>query len=84
MPLKVVNNPATFQDYTNLVLLEYLDLIYIEYLDDILIYSKDINNHSYDIRKILKRLLKNGLFMKLEKYVLKVLEISFLGFILRM
>ena len=82
MPFGVVNGPATFQDYINSVLRKYLDLFCIAYLDDILIYSEDIKSHGNDVRKVLEHLLKYGLFVKLEKCVFGVAEISFLGFLL--
>lgn len=82
MPLGVVHGPATFQGYINSVLYENLDLFCIAYLNDILIYSEDIKNHIHDVRKILERLFKYGLFVKLEKCVFGVSKISFLGFIL--
>ena len=41
MPLGIINGPATFQGYINLVLWEYLNLLCIAYLDDILIYLVD-------------------------------------------
>ncbi len=82
MPFGVVNGPATFQGYINSVLREYLDRLCIAYLDDILIYSVDPAQHTNDVRAVLKRLLKHGLFVKLEKCVFRVKEISFLGFLL--
>ena len=82
MPFGIVNGPTTFQGYINLVLCEYLDLFCIAYLNDILIYLEDIKSHSNDVRKILERLLKHGLFVKLEKCIFRVAEISFLRFIL--
>ena len=51
-------------------------------MDDILIYSQNAKTHTQDVRKVLERLLKQGLFVKLEKCVLSVSEIGFLAFIL--
>lgn len=82
MPFGVVNSPATFQEYINSVLREYLDRLCIAYLDDIFIYSVDPAQHTNDVQAVLKRLLKHGLFVKLEKCVYHVKEISFLGFLL--
>ena len=82
MPFEVVNGQATFQGYINSVLREYLDILCIAYLNDILIYSVDPSKHIEAVRQVLKSLLKHGLFVKLEKYVFSVTEISFLGFIL--
>lgn len=78
----VVNSPITFQGYINLVFYKYLNLFYIAYFDDNLIYSKDIKSYTHNVRKVLERLLKHRLFVKLEKCILRVSEISFLGFIL--
>lgn len=82
MPFGVVNGPATFQGYINSALRDYLDLFCIAYLDDILIYSENAKTHTQDVRRVLERLLKHGLFVKLEKCVFGVSEISFLGFVL--
>ena len=82
MPFGVVNGPATSQGYINSVVRDYLDLICIAYLDDILIYSQNAKTYTQDVRKVLERLLKHGLFVKLEKCVFVVSKISFLGFIL--
>ncbi len=59
-----------------------MDLISIAYLDDILIYSQNAKTYTQDVIKVLERLLKHGLFVKLEKCVFGVSKISFLGFIL--
>ena len=84
MPFSVVNGSATFQGYINLILREYLDLLCIAYLDDILIYLVDPTNYSENVQKVLKRFLKHGFFVKLEKCVFSMPEISFLGFIFTM
>ena len=59
-----------------------MDKLCITYLDDILIYSVNPAQYTNDVRAILKRLLKYGLFVKLEKCVFCVKEISFLEFLL--
>ncbi len=82
MPFGVVNGPATFQGYINSVLQEYLDRLCIAYWDDILIYSLDFSQYTNDVQAVLKRPLKYRLFVKLEKYVFSLEEISFLGFLL--
>ena len=82
MPFGVVNGPVIFQGYINSVLREYLGRLCIAYLDNIFIYSVDPAQHTNDIRAVLKRLLKYEIFVKLEKSVFCVMEISFLGFLL--
>lgn len=61
---------------------KYLNLFCIAYLNNILIYLEDIKSHTYNIKKVLKYLLKYKLFVKLEKCVFEVSKISFLDFIL--
>lgn len=78
----IVHSLITFENYINLALYKYLDLFYITYWNDILIYSKNTKNHTYNIRKVLKHLLKYELFVKLKKYILKILKIGFFDFIL--
>ncbi len=82
MPFGVVNGPATFQGYINSVLRGYLDRLFIAYLDDISVYSLELTQYTNDVRAVLKRLLKHGLFVKMEKCVFCVEEISFLKFLL--
>jgi hypothetical protein len=82
MPFGLTNAPASFQTYINEVLREYLDIFCVAYLDDILIYSDSEEEHVEHVRKVLKRLQDNGLFVNLEKCQFHVEEISFLGFII--
>ena len=84
MPFDVVNGSVTFQEYINSVLREYLDSLCIVNLDNIVIYSIDPAQYTNDVRAVLKRLLKYGLFVKLEKYIFRVKERSFWGFCLQL
>ena len=82
MPFGLTNAPATFQSYINEVLRTYLDEFCVAYIDDILIYSRTLEEHIEHVRKILKKLLEHGLYVKLEKCQFHVQEIEFLGYIL--
>lgn len=77
----IVNGCATFQEYINSVLKKYLDRLCIAYLDDIFIYSVDLTQHTNDVWAVVKLFLKHWLFVKLEKYIFYVKEISFLEFL---
>ena len=81
MPFGLANAPATFQGYINHVLCDFLDVFCIVYLDDILVYSNNEEEHTIHVRKVLERLLKHGLFGKLEKCVFHVNEVGFVGFV---
>jgi len=82
MPFGLKNAPATFQHFINDVLGEYLDDFVISYIDDILIYSKTIKDHHNHVRKVLKKLLDNDLYVKLEKCEFDVNETTFLGYVI--
>ena len=80
LPFKLVNVPATFQDYINNALQGLLDVICLAYLDDILIFSRTFEEHSGHVRIVLKRLCKWNLYCKLSKCIFGVTEVTFLGF----
>ena len=63
MPFGLCNAPGTFQSFINDFVREYLDVFCSAYLDDILIYSEDENQHVEQVRKVLRRLLKNELYL---------------------
>jgi hypothetical protein len=60
----------------------FLDKIYICYLDDILVYSKDKEQHAIYMKQILEILAKKGFRLKLFKYNFYIKEIVFLGYII--
>ncbi len=82
MPFGLKNAPATFQSYINSVLRPFLEKSVILYLDDILVYSKDLEDHQNQVHTILKTLLENNLYAKLEKCEFDKPEVEFLGHIL--
>ena len=74
MPFGLKNAPATFQHFINDVLSDYLDDFVISYIDDILIYSNSLEEHHEHVKKVLKKLLENNLYIKLEKCEFDVTE----------
>jgi hypothetical protein len=51
----------------NDVFREYLDDFMICYIDDILIFSKNMEDHEFHVCLVLKKFQKVGLYTKLEK-----------------
>uniref|UniRef100_A0A3P9HPM7 Gypsy retrotransposon integrase-like protein 1 n=1 Tax=Oryzias latipes TaxID=8090 RepID=A0A3P9HPM7_ORYLA len=82
MPFGLTNAPAIFQNLVNDVLRDFLNRFVFVYLDDILIYSRNQEQHVYHVRQVLSRLLENQLYVKAEKCEFHVPIISFLGFII--
>ena len=78
MPFGLTNAPATFMDLMNRVFRPYLDQFVVVFIDDILVYSKDAQEHEHHLRIVLQTLRENKLFAKLSKCDFWLKEVSFL------
>ena len=56
MPLGLTNAPATFQRLINLTFQDLLYKCIMVYLDDILVFSKDVDEHLQHLRWVFERL----------------------------
>ncbi|SJL04343.1 uncharacterized protein ARMOST_07709 [Armillaria ostoyae] len=79
----LTNSPATFQWMMNDI---FKDLIsegkVTIYLDDILIFTKDLDEHRRIVRRVLQKLRENKLFLKAEKCEFEVLKTEYLSVII--
>ncbi|XDV17726.1 hypothetical protein PO909_023545 [Leuciscus waleckii] len=82
MPFGLSNSPAVFQALVNDVLRDLVDQFIYVYLDDILIFSSSLQEHVQHVRRVLQRLLENGLFVKAEKCEFHAQSVQFLGYVI--
>ena len=59
MPFGLTNAPVAFMDLMNRVFHPYLDRFVIVFIDDILVYSKNVDEHAMHLRIILQTLKLN-------------------------
>ncbi|KAI3755510.1 hypothetical protein L1987_55311 [Smallanthus sonchifolius] len=82
MPFGLTNAPAVFIELMNRVCKSYLDQFVIVFIDDILIYSKNKEEHEEHLRLILELLKQEHLYAKFSKYEFWIWEVQFLGHVL--
>ena len=66
----------------NDIFADMLDVCVVVYLDDILIYSPDKTTHTRQVKEVLRRLRKHGLYAKPEKCEFHKEQVEYLGYIL--
>ena len=81
MPFGLTNAPAAFMNLMNRAFRPYVDQFVVVFIDDILVYSKDRENHDTHLRVVLETLRKEQLYAKLSKCEFWLNEVSFLGHI---
>jgi hypothetical protein len=82
MPFGVTNAPAIFMDYMNRIFQPYLDKFVVIFIDDILIYSKDPQEHVEHLRIVLEILREKKLYAKFSKCEFWLDEVKFLGHVI--
>jgi hypothetical protein len=82
MSFGLTNAPAHFTYLMNSVFMPELDKFVVVFIDDILIYSKNEEEHAQHLRIVLTRLREHQLYAKFSKCAFWLKEIQFLGHVL--
>ena len=79
LPFGLANAPAIFQSAMNRVFSDYMFKFVVVYLDDILVFSRNQEEHQEHLRLICARLREHQLYLKKSKCELYKKEVTFLG-----
>nr|GEX93718.1 putative reverse transcriptase domain-containing protein [Tanacetum cinerariifolium] len=82
MPLGLINAPGVFMDLMNRVCNPYIDKFVIVFIDDILVYSKDEEEHGKHLKIILELLNKERLYVKFLQCDFWLDLVQFLGHVI--
>ena len=82
MPFGLTNALTAFMDLMNKVFQPYLDQFIVVFIDDILVYSRDKQDHEQHLKIVQQTLRKKKLYAKLRKCDFWLNEVSFLGHIM--
>jgi hypothetical protein len=82
MSFRLTNAPTHFMYLMNSVFMPELDKFVMVFIDDILIYSKNEEEHGKHLQIILQRLREHQLYAKLSKCAFWLKDVPFLGHII--
>ncbi|WJX78668.1 hypothetical protein P8452_61863 [Trifolium repens] len=82
MPFGVTNAPAIFMAYMNRIFHSFLDKFVVVFIDDILVYSKNEEEHVEHLRLVLQVLRESKLYANPSKCEFWLEEVNFLGHVI--
>jgi hypothetical protein len=82
MSFGLTNAPTYFMYLINKVFIEYLEKFVVVFNDDILIFSKNVQEHDEQLCLVLQKLRENQLYAKLNKCEFWLKEVLSLGHII--
>ena len=82
MSLGLTNAPAYFMNMMNKVFMEFLNKFVIVFIDDILVYSKNEEEHKEHLCLVLGKLREHQLYARFSKCEFWLKEVGFLGHVI--
>ena len=82
MPFGLTNAPAKFMCMMNNIFSKYLDKFVLVFIDDILVYSKNKEEHEEHLHIVLRVLREHQLYAKFSKCDFYKPQIQYLGHII--
>jgi hypothetical protein len=82
MSFGLTNAPAHFMYLMNSIFMPELDMFIVVFIDDILVYSKNMEEHEEHLRIVLQRLREHQLYAKFSKCKFWIDEAPFLGHVI--
>ena len=82
MSFGLTNAPAYFMNMMNKAFLEFLDKFVVVFIDDILVYSKNEEEHKEHLRLVLGKLREHQLYAKFSKCEFWLKKVRFLGHVI--
>lgn len=82
MPFGLKNAPAVFQRFMNDIFRDLIDVNVVVYLDDILIYSRNKEDHTKHVQEVLKRLREHNLFCQPSKCVFYTTAVTYIRIVI--
>jgi hypothetical protein len=82
MPFGLKMAPAAFQRFMNELFQDMIDACVVIYLNNILIYSKNKEEHKAHVKAVLQRLQENHLFCKPSKCEFYIDKVTFIGIVI--
>ena len=82
MSFGLTNAPAYSMNLMNKVFMEFLDKFVVVFIDDILVFSKNEEEHEEHLRLVLEKLREHQLYAKFSKCEFWLKEVGFLGHVI--
>src|SRR5918994_4815808 len=82
MSFGLTNAPAYFMNMMNKVFMEFLGKFVMVFIDDILVYSKNEEEHKEHLRLVLGKLREHQLYAKFSKCEFWLKEVGFVGHVI--